>query len=185
MYEFVYRGHLAEEAMDRVGRVRRRQSGDAQVAASLSLELLDADLVDDAQRMAVVYTAIAAFENGVRRFVKKIMLEERGVDWWETSVSEKIRVAALNRLKDEEQTKWHTQRGGSPIDYTLLANLLSIMQQNWESFEPHIRSVDWARSIFDALERSRNVIMHSGSLDLEDVARLGIYIRDWAKQVGS
>jgi len=27
--------------------------------------------------------------------------------------------------------------------------------------------------------------MHSGTLDAEDVARVGIYIRDWIKQVGA
>jgi hypothetical protein len=45
--------------------------------------------------------------------------------------------------------------------------------------------VEWATSIFASIERSRNVIMHSGVLDIEDVERLGINIRDWIKQVGS
>jgi hypothetical protein len=35
------------------------------------------------------------------------------------------------------------------------------------------------------LERSRNVIMHSGDLDQQDVERIGIHIRDWVKQVGA
>ena len=44
---------------------------------------------------------------------------------------------------------------------------------------------DWAAAIFDVIERSRNVIMHSGVLDKEDIQRLGINIRDWIKQVGA
>jgi hypothetical protein len=135
--------------------------------------------------MSMVYTAIASFEDGVRKFVHKVLLEEVGADWWTTAVSQKIRTSAETRQVSEERTKWHTQRGTGLVDYTLLGDLLNVMQQNWEHFEPHIRSIDWARSIFDALERSRNVIMHSGALDLEDIARLGIYIRDWTKQVGS
>ena len=39
--------------------------------------------------------------------------------------------------------------------------------------------------MFDVLERSRNVIMHGGTLDTEDIERIGIYVRDWVKQVGT
>lgn len=34
------------------------------------------------------------------------------------------------------------------------------------------------------IERSRNVIMHSGELSARDVERIGINIRDWISQVG-
>jgi hypothetical protein len=66
----------------------------------------------------------------------------------------------------------------------MLSNLLAIMRNNWVEFEPYIGNIEWAANIFDAIERSRNVIMHSGVLDKEDIERLGIYIRDWIKQVG-
>lgn len=53
------------------------------------------------------------------------------------------------------------------------------------AFEPFWPSPEWARGIFDAVERSRNVIMHSGLLDLEDIERVGMNIRDWVRQVGA
>lgn len=56
--------------------------------------------------------------------------------------------------------------------------------ENWPRLEPYIGSIEWAASIFDVVERSRNVIMHSGVLEKEDIQRLGINIRDWIKQVG-
>ena len=59
-----------------------------------------------------------------------------------------------------------------------------MIEQNWPRFEPYMLSVPWVHNIFDTLERSRNVIMHSGSLEDEDVGRIGIHIRDWVKQVG-
>ena len=40
-------------------------------------------------------------------------------------------------------------------------------------------------SVLDTIERSRNVIMHSGSLDRVDIERVGMNIRDWIKQVGA
>ena len=52
-------------------------------------------------------------------------------------------------------------------------------------FEPYIPSIEWAANILDVVERSRNVIMHSGRLDRPDIERVDIFIRDWVKQVGA
>jgi len=157
----------------------------ADVADALSLELLDPSLLEEARRMAVVYAAIAAFEGSARRFIAKVLLDEHGSNWWEERVSERIRRFAQTRREDEEKTRWHGRRGDSLLDYTELGNLVDIVQQNWTDFEPYVRRMDWASAIFGVVERSRNVIMHSGVLDIEDIERLGISMRDWLKQVGA
>ena len=59
------------------------------------------------------------------------------------------------------------------------------VQNNWDAFEDLIGNLAWAAGIFDVIERSRNVIMHSGMLEKEDIERLGVNIRDWIKQVGA
>ena len=41
------------------------------------------------------------------------------------------------------------------------------------------------KEIFTTLEKSRNVIMHSGELGERDIERIGINIRDWISQVGA
>jgi hypothetical protein len=135
--------------------------------------------------MAVVYAAIAAFENSARQLIRTVLLEVIGEDWWSKAVSERVRRKAESRRDDEESTKWHAQRGEDLITYTEMGDLGNIMQSNAEAFEPYVRSVEWAKAVFRAIERSRNVIMHSGTLDEEDIARVGINIRDWVKQVGA
>ncbi len=65
-----------------------------------------------------------------------------------------------------------------------LFRLPKIIQQNWTDFEPYMRRIDWATALFSTVERSRNVIMHSGTLDIEDIERLGMNIRDWIKEIG-
>lgn len=57
-------------------------------------------------------------------------------------------------------------------------------QQNFDVFEVHINSIDWARQILQTLERSRNVIMHSGELGRKDIERIGTNMRDWLSQTG-
>jgi hypothetical protein len=135
--------------------------------------------------MSVVYTAIAAFENSVRELISKTLLEEVGENWWQTCVSQKIRDQATGRMEEEEKVRWHTPRGQDPVYYTMLPNLLNILRQNHDRFAAFVPNIEWAASIFDVIERSRNVIMHSGTLNARDIARLGTFIRDWTTQVAA
>jgi hypothetical protein len=185
-YEFAFRGLLTEEALDRAGRRPRVVSGvlDQDIADKLALSLLDDDLVAAARRMATVYTAVAAFENSARELVSSTMLEARGDQWW-NSVKAEIRNRAETRQENEAKHRFHTQRGDAPLNYTELKDLLSIINANWEGFEAFLPSRDWTGSIFDSVERSRNVIMHSGNLGPRDIERVGIHIRDWITQVGA
>jgi hypothetical protein len=188
IYSFIFKGLLTEEALDRSGRLSKLHSSsvlDSQTADRLSIKLLDEDLVIRARKMATVYTAIAAFENSVRAFIAKKLLEELGEKWSETAVSEKIRTKAESRREEENKIRWHAQRGDSLINYTEFGDLASIINQNWTLFEDHLQSLDWVRQIIITLERSRNVIMHSGELGNEDIERIGSSLRDWIKQVGS
>jgi len=186
-YKFVFRGLLTEQALDRAGR-RTRDHGvavDAEFVRALSLDLLDDNLVATARSMATVYTAIAAFENSIRSLISTVLIEQVDEEWWDKCVSEKIRKRAEAKLKEEEKFRWHSQRGQDPIYYTLMGDLVSIVRQNWDHLEPYFPSIEWVTSVLDTIERSRNVIMHSGVLQRSDVERVGILIRDWVKQVGA
>jgi hypothetical protein len=187
IYDFVFKGLLTEEALDRAGRRSKNFNNlaDMEIAKALSIDLLDDDLIANAKSMAVVYAATATFENSVRGLIKNVLLESVGESWWQASVSENIRKRAESRKEEERKVKWHAQRGGDPIYYTTLGDLANIIRNNFNKFEPYIQSAEWAASVFDVVERSRNVIMHSGMLGKEDIGRLGINIRDWIKQVGA
>ena len=187
IYDFVFKGLLTEEALDRAGRRSKNFNdlADTEIAKALSIDLLDDDLIENAKSMAVVYTATAAFENSVRGLIKNILLESVGEGWWQTSVSENIRKRAESRREEERKVKWHAQRGDDPIYFTTLSDLANIIRNNFSKFEPYIQSAEWAASVFDVVERSRNVMMHSGMMGKEDIGRLGINIRDWIKQVGA
>lgn len=80
--------------------------------------------------MATVYTAIAAFENMVRAFVVKILIENKDENWWVDSL----------------------------INYTEFGDLASIMQQNISFFEDHIISIDWARLALVFLVRPIGIV---------------------------
>lgn len=188
LYGFTFRALLAEAALDKTARISRialTSNVDGAVANRLPIDALDEDLVARAKRMATVYVAIAAFENTVREFLGKRLLEVIGPNWWEQGVSEKIRTKAEARRLEEGKVRWHTPRGDEPLNYTEFGDLAAIFGQNWIHFENHLVSQDWVRQIIGTLERSRNVIMHSGELGLQDVERVGTAIRDWIRQIGA
>src|SRR4051794_21679927 len=113
LYDFAFRGFLAEEGLDRAGRVHRNVVGalDEEYAQRLGIEILDEQFVASARQMAMVYMAIAAFENSVRKFISTVLLEKAGEDWWVNVVSANIRKKVESRQKEEEKVRWHTQRG--------------------------------------------------------------------------
>lgn len=187
VYSFVFKGLLTEQSLDGVGRKSKKlfqEESYRKISERLCLNLMDDQLVTNAKKMAVAYTAISAFENSVRAFVSKKLSEEKGVNWWDVCVSEKIRHYAKTRMETEQNIKWHVSRGNEPINFIEFGDLISIMSNNWPLFEPHIHEIDWAKNIITSLERSRNVIMHSGELSDQDLERVGMYIRDWIRQVG-
>ena len=188
LYAFVFKGLLTEEALDKAGRQGKLHYSEEEaliISNKLSIDELDDELVAKAKRMAIVYTAIASFENSVRSFIAKKLLEEVGENWWISAVAEEIRKKAEGRREEEKKIKWHSPRGELPIYYTEMKHLTDIIRKNWKHFEPHLITLDWASNILDTVERSRNVIMHSGELGNRDVERIGTHIRDWIRQVGA
>lgn len=186
LYSFVYRGVLASEAI----RLRMPHEPEEQVEPEIDflrrmpLDLFDDSVVMAARKMAWIYVAIASFEVSVRKFVEERLLEKAGADWWDTAVSADVRRRADERKKEEEQIRWHGARGASSLAYVELGDLALIIQNNHAMFKDLVPTVEWQREIFRSLERSRNVIMHSGQLKMTDVERVAMNIRDWIRQVG-
>jgi hypothetical protein len=183
---FLFKGQVADETVKRINEAERTATevGYDEIAAKVSLQLLDVDQVASARKMSAVYVAIASFENDVRDLVSSILLEKKGANWWDASVSNDVKKRAENRQKQEEKIRWHQARGLGPIYYVEMNDLVSIVQKNWPCFEDLLHDIDWVRQIFKSLERSRNVIMHSGQLSMDDIERVGVFIRDWLRQIG-
>lgn len=186
LYSFVYRGVLTEEALDRTGRRRRHHFGaeDAHdLQKTLSFDFLDSELIVEAQRMSIVYAAIHAFENSVRAIVTKAMSEKHGATWWD-KVPDRIRKTSKIRMEEDSKFRWHGARGANEINYCDFGDLSSIIVTNWELFEDLLGNIEWAKAILSSLEKSRNIVMHGGSVAKEDVERIGMNIRDWIRQAG-
>ena len=186
IYNFVYKGILTDESLDKAGRKKRKSFGQEEadiIRKLLSYEMLNQEFIVNAEKMSIIYIAIHTFENMVREFVKNAMIETYQEKWW-SEVSENIRKKVNIRMDDDSKFRWHGTRGGSEIEYCDFGDLSSIIIQNWSVFEPIVVNLEWVKSVLSVLERSRNIIMHGGILANQDIERIGINIRDWIRQVG-
>ena len=186
LYPFVYRGLLTEESLDKAGRKTTYKFGskDAQlINDKLSLHMLDDEMIAPAQRMALVYTAIHAFENTVRDFVRLAMVEAYHEEWWSKTPS-KIQDKVSKRMEEEAKFRWHGARGGTKIEYCDFGDLSSIIVTQWDIFKDILVDMEWVKALLGILERSRNIVMHGGVLAIQDVERIGGNIRDWVRQAG-
>lgn len=191
LYSFVFRGQLAEEALDKAGRKKYSTEEDAffseELAKKLHFNEIDSKYVEQSKTMLTVFATITAFENATREFVYSVLIEKYKNDWWIKGVQKSIRDRAESRKNQEAKVKWHVSRGDAMMSYLDFGDLTKIMLSgdNWPFFESYVDSQDWVRAIFDDIEKSRNVIMHSGVLDEYDIARVGLNIRDWLRQINA
>jgi len=184
IYSFIYRGVLAQtSAAEYQSTLNHLPSEIREVEDRLPLALMDEEIVLQARKMAVIYTAIAAFENSARQFIKKRLIEEKQ-DKWEDSIPNERRKKAEKRRDEENKIRWHARRGDSILEYTEIEDLSAIITTNQDIFVPIVISVDWSKNIFNTVARSRNIIMHSGTLESEDIERLSMAVRDWLNQIG-
>lgn len=184
-YSFVFKGLLTEEALDKAGRKNLALIShleNVELEKRLCLDQVEDSILIKARNMSVVFVAIYSFENTVREFVAKKLLEEIGDKWFIEAVPDNIQKKAIARKNEEDKIKWHTQRGESMIQYVDFGDLASIINRKWDLFEPHLNSFEWVNQLFKSMERSRNVLMHSGYLSKTDVERVGALIRDWYSQ---
>ncbi len=186
IYAFVMKGDVAQHAVNTELRRSDKSPQDIidRIRETFPLDLLDEEYLNSADKMALVYKVIASFENVARKFIQDRLIEEYGANWWDNKVPKGVRDQAEKRKADEAQHRYHGSRGTSMIFYAQMGDLVLIIQKNENAFADYIPSVEWARQVFRAVERSRNVIMHSGELSMNDIQRVGMNIRDWLQQVG-
>jgi len=138
----------------------------------------------EAVSMSSVYTALYCIENTMRNFIVERMSERHGIDWWEQTVPKKIKEVVNNLKKQEAKNKYHSNRSGTEIGYTMLGNLGQIIVANWDDFSDIIPNQAWLTSRMDDLEMSRNIIMHTGILPQDEIERIDSIVRDLLRQIG-
>jgi hypothetical protein len=144
--------------------------------------LLPKKIVEDAKRMAEVYSVVYIFENSVRNLIARV-LETAGTDWWQSKVGAQTKKKVKDRVDKEQRNRFHGKRGAHPIFYADIDDLSSIIAANWGDFEDIFPDQQWVSGKIAEIEMSRNVIAHNNPLEEHDIARLKVNFGDWIRQI--
>lgn len=183
--QFVFNGILSEDSLTNLEKegISIRQGSKIQPVARIEETDFSPRIIHNGSRMASIYIVFFCLENAVRELVEARLQERKGIDWW-NSVPDKIRRNVDGLIKEEEKYRYHAQRSSSKIGYTMFGNLAQIIVANWDEFSDLFPNQHWLTSRFEDLEKSRNIIMHTGLLPEIEIERIESITRDWLRQVG-
>lgn len=140
-------------------------------------------LISAAASMAPVFVVFFCIENAARELINQVLTDKYREGWWDLKVPTKIKTRVEDLKSREEVHRYHAVRSSENLGYTLFGDLKDIVIANWTDF-PMFPDQAWVSSRFNDLEKSRNIIMHTGILPEEEVARVNRIAKDWVAQVG-
>jgi hypothetical protein len=143
-----------------------------------------ADMLASAKRSAAAYLRLFLFENKVRQLIERVLLEAKGITWFDIAVPKEVKDEALRIKSKEETAKFHSHRGDSLLYYVNLPDLGKIIEENWSEFEDILFKKGWVIGKFEELRLTRNSISHMCEISMDDIERLDMILRDWNRQVG-
>lgn len=187
LYAFLARAVLTDHALDSTLRLQHYSNSvsiEKEVASKLPYQQLEQKHLLSARRMAAVFVAISAFENTMRDFVDRVMIEDVGHTWWLEKAPDKLKKKVDERIAKESKVPWHSPRGARPLNYADFGDLADLMIALWENFNQDVQDQGRLRSAFTIIELSRNACMHGGSISDRDIERVGMLMRDWLEQLG-
>lgn len=184
---FMFRGLLTTHAlrdMEAAGQLRARSSDqtqrdDVDLFASVSESIRAGSI-----HMQRCYRLLFVLENMVRQFVKDVLEEKDGPEWFERRASQPVKKKVEDRKAAETRNHWHAGRNTHAVNYIDFGDLGLLIQTHWNDFRDLLPTQAWAVSRLSDAERTRNVIAHTNVLSSEEVTRLEMTVNDWIKQIG-
>ena len=146
--------------------------------------LLSGKILNEAQRMAEVYSRLYVLENSMRNVVSIVLNRRYGKDWWKRKVSIKIKREVQLRMEEEKENAWHgSRRGTHSIFYTDVEDLKKIINNNWKDFKGIFPTQSWITRFVDTLNLSRRIVAHNNPLTERNIKRLKMDFEDWMIQI--
>ncbi len=149
-----------------------------QQAEIVDVDLFEADIVQEARRMADFYAIYYALENSIRRLISGRLSEKHGANWWKHKVPEGVRNEVAKKQKEEKDTAMSI-RSEDPLAYTNFGELISIFDANWPDFADTLRSQKAMQSTLSQFNKIRNPVAHSCELNEDEITRFKLLVKDW------
>jgi hypothetical protein len=146
----------------------------------VDVDLFEADIMQDARKMADFYVIYFAVENSIRRLISETMEDKHGPTWWATKVPERVQQEVERKQKDERDTTMSI-RSDDPLTYTNFGEVIDIFAANWADFSDILRSEKAMRQTLSQFNKVRNLVAHSCPLNEDEIARFKLTVKDWVR----
>ena len=126
------------------------------------------------------YAKIFILENSIRGLIVKIL----GVldrDWWNIYVPSKVKSNVARTISKEKHFPYRESRGSNPLAYANFSDLSAIILENKDEFRDIILDFDWFKVKMEEIYMTRNNLAHCVLLTSDDVSRINLFFRDWAR----
>ncbi|HUW96312.1 MAG TPA: hypothetical protein VMW58_11045 [Anaerolineae bacterium] len=127
-----------------------------------------------------VYPLLFIVENSIRQLIS-LRLSKKGSDWWDNFVPTKVKSSVERTMKKEARYPYRDKRGNHPLSFANFSDLKDIILSNRDEFQDAIIDFDWFAVRMDEIYMVRNNIAHCVPLSADDIARVGLFVRDWAR----
>jgi hypothetical protein len=127
-----------------------------------------------------VYPKLFVLENSIRSLIQKC-LEIHGNNWWDIYVPLKIKNNVSRTMNKEKRYPYRESRGNHPISYANFSDLSTIILANQTFFIDIILDFEWFKVRMDEVYMARNNLAHCVPLSNDDISRIVLFLRDWAR----
>lgn len=154
-------------------RVKRQQKVSYPLATNAQIKMAY-DLGSD------VYPKLFVLENSIRSLIIK-RLEALDVNWWDNYVPSPVKINVSKTMNKEKRYPYREARGNQTISYANFSDLSTIILANQTVFQNIILDFEWFKVKMEETYMARNNLAHCVSLSSDDVARINLFFRDWAR----
>lgn len=129
---------------------------------------------------AKAYPLLFTVENSIRKLISQ-RLSKQGAKWWEKAVPANVRNNVDRTMKREARYPYRDKRGTHPLSFANFADLKKIILVNQAEFQDVILDFNWFEVRMDEIYMVRNNIAHCVPLSSDDMLRINLFFRDWAR----
>jgi hypothetical protein len=130
------------------------------------------------------FPQIVVLENSIRSLIEKT-LSSITPNWWTSLVPHNIQNTVQRTIDREKKYPYREKRGNHPILYCNFADLKEIVVANYAGFRNVIIDIEWFKTKMDEVYMARNNLAHSILLTDDDISRIALFYRDWARLLES
>ncbi len=129
-----------------------------------------------------VFPIMFQLENSIRLLIEKV-LSKSGADWWIKRVHADVQANVQRTITKEKRCPYRDKRGNHPLYYANFDDLKKIIidPANRPDFQLIIMDFDWFKVKMDEVYMARNNLAHCVPLPKDDIARILLFHRDWAR----